>query len=173
MLYEARIEADVTILASPSRAGLLEATSDATLVLTPMHLRKGTIVDPLETDMMELVKLLPITAAFHAGSPMVLNTDPAGGIAEELAAAEAAYEVDVERVRKLEKQLADAQTHLESLEPDTERSVVAEAEEALDRIHRRVLSARARAERSRWEANQVLASSQSTRESRWQWIRRR
>lgn len=172
MLYEARIEADVTILPSPTRAGLLEETRDATLVLTPMHLRRGTIVDPLDIDMMELVKLLPVSAAFHAGSPMVLNTDPSSGIAEELAAAEAAYEVDAERVRKLEKQLADAQAHLESLDPAVDRSAASEAEEALDRVHRRAISARARAERSRWEADQILESSQSGRQSRWQWIRR-
>jgi amino acid transporter len=173
MLYEARIDADVTILPAPTRGELIEATQDATLVLTPMHLRRGTIVDPLDTDMMGLVKRLPVSASFHAGSPMVLNTDPSSGIAEELAAAEEAYEVDAERVRKLESQLADAQARLESIDPSTDGSKASEAEESLDRIHRRVISARARAERSRWEADQVLATSQTGRQNRWDWIRRR
>lgn len=173
MLYQARIDAEVAILASPSRTGLLEETRGATLVLTPMHLRRGTIVDPLDTDMMELVDLLPISAAFHAGSPIALNTDPAGGIAEELVAAEAVHEADAERVRKLERQLTEAQAALDSIDASVDPSSAAEAEEALDRVHRRVLSARARAERSRWEVDQVLASSRSTRVSRWRRFRDR
>jgi hypothetical protein len=173
MLYQARIDADVAILTSPTQADLLADTADATLVLTPMHLRRGTIAGPLDTDMMELVKLFPVSAAFHAGSPMVLNTDPSSGIAEELATADAAYEVDAERVRKLEKQLVEAQGHLESIDASANGSAATEAEEALDRIHRRVISARARAERSRWEANQILEASQTGRRTRWKWIRGR
>ncbi len=173
MLYQARIDADVAILPSPTRAGLLAETIDATLVLTPMHLRRGTIVDPLDTDMMDLVRLLPVSAGFHAGSPMVLNTDPSSGIGEELIAAEAAYEVDAERVRKLEKQLSEAQTQLQSIDASADRSAATEAEDALDQIHRRVISARARAERSRWEASQILEASQARRGPRWHWIRGR
>jgi hypothetical protein len=160
MLDDARIDAEVRLLAAPNREAIIAATHDSTIVFAPMHLRRGTIVDPFDGDMIGLAGRLPMTAAFHAGSPIVLDTDPASGIAEEIAVAEQAASDAAERLTKLEQQLADAHAELEAMDVSTATPQdVANAEETLDRIHRRVVSARARSERTRFEADQLLSGN--------------
>ena len=162
MLGRARIDATVDVLDRADHDTILAATSDATLVLAPMHLRRETIVDPFDGGMIELAAQLPMTAAFHAGAPIVLETDPASGIAEEIAQAEQAAEDAEDRLATLEHQLATAHDRLESMDVSTTTpEEVASAEETLDRIHRRVVSARARVERTRFEADQILEQSRS------------
>ena len=98
-----------------------------------------------------------MTAAFHAGSPIVLDTDPSSGIAEEIVAAEQAANDAKERLRKLEEQLDTAHNELEVMDVGTATEAqIAEAEETLERIHRRTLSARARVERTSAEAEAML-----------------
>ena len=157
MLDEARIAASVHVIRELDHETVVAAVSDATLVLTPMHLRKGGIVDPIDGDMIALAAELPMTAAFHAGSPIVLDTDPASGIAEEIVVAEqAAYDAK-ERLRKLEEQLDEAHAELESMDVSSATEAdVADAEETLERIHRRTISARARVERTSAEAEVLL-----------------
>lgn len=157
MLDEARIDADVHVVDNLTHEAVVSAASDATLVLVPMHLRRGAIVDQLDGDMIELAAELPMTAAFHAGSPIVLDTDPSSGIAGEIVAAERAANDAKERLRKLEEQLDTAHSELEVMEIGTAtESQIAEAEETLERIHRRTLSARARVERTSAEAEALL-----------------
>jgi amino acid transporter len=157
MLEQARIEAAVHVVENLTREALVGAVADATLLLTPMHLRRGTIVDPLDEDMIALAAELPMTAAFHAGSPIVLDTDPSSGISEEIVAAERAANDAKERLRKLEEQLDTAHAELEDMDVGTAtESRVADAEETLERIHRRTLSARARVERTSAEAEALL-----------------
>jgi amino acid transporter len=167
MVSDARIDAEVVLLDAPTHDDLLAATRDATLVLGPMHLRGNTIVDPFDGDMIGLAARLPMTAAFHAGQPIVLDTDPASGIAEEIIRAEQAATDAMERLSKLESQLEDAHADLETMDvasatPDE----IADAEETLERIHRRVVTARARVERTQFEVDTLL-SGQRTDRRRW------
>ncbi len=157
MLDQARIDAAVHVIEGFSREAVVTAAEDAALVLIPMHLRRGSIVDPLDGDMIALATELPMTAAFHAGSPIVLDTDPSSGIAEEIVAAEQAANDAKERLRKLEEQLDTAHNELEVMDVGTATEAqIAEAEETLERIHRRTLSARARVERTSAEAEAML-----------------
>jgi len=157
MLEEARIDASVHVEENLTREAVVAAVADATLVLTPMHLRRGGIVDPLDGDMIALAAELPMTAAFHAGSPIVLDTDPSSGISEEIVAAEQAANDAKERLRKLEEQLDAAHGELENMDVGAAtESEIADAEETLERIHRRTLSARARVERTSAEAETLL-----------------
>jgi hypothetical protein len=157
MLEDARIDADVVIVESPTHADIARVVADATLVLTPMHLRRGTIVDPLDGEMIGFVGGLPMAAAFHAGSPIVLDTDPASGIAKEITDAEQAAVEARARLAKLERQLDDAHATLESMDIESATEAeISHAEESLERVHRRVVSARVRVERTQWEADQLL-----------------
>lgn len=157
MLDRARIDATVHVIESFSRETFVTAAEDAALVLIPMHLRRGSIVDPLGGDMIALATELPMTAAFHAGSPIVLDTDPSSGIAGEIVAAEQAANDAKERLRKLEDQLDLAYGELEVMDVATATEAqIADAEESLERTHRRTLSARARVERTSAEAEAVL-----------------
>ena len=54
MLDQARIDAAVHVIESFSREAVVTAAEDAALVLIPMHLRRGSIVDPLDGDMIAL-----------------------------------------------------------------------------------------------------------------------
>ena len=157
MLDEVRIEAEVVVLPGSSQRAVALAAAEATLVLVPMHLRRKTLVDPLDEELLSLVAHLPMTAAFHAGSPVVLDTDPSSGIAREIAEAELAVAEAKQRLSKLEGQLEQAHAALESLdiESATEDEVVS-AEETLETVHRRTISARVRVERAEQEAKALL-----------------
>lgn len=158
VLEDARIDADIEVVAIPTRDAIVRAVADASLVLAPMHLRRSTIVDPLDGEMIELAARMPMTAAFHAGSPIVLDTDPASGFAAQLAEAEQAVAEAKERLSKLEAQLEAAHAELEAMDVDsTDAAAIAELEERLERIHRRTLSARARVQRTEAEAQTLVA----------------
>ncbi|MDJ0791694.1 MAG: amino acid permease [Acidimicrobiia bacterium] len=156
MLDEARIDAKVEVLPTTAFDRVEDLFADATVVLMPMHLRRGTILDPSDNDLLALVGDLPMTAAFHAAAPIVLETDPSSGIAREIADAEDAAQEARERSRKLEEQLDEAHRQLESMAiGSATEDDIARAEETLERIHRRAASARARVERTEWEASEV------------------
>ena len=156
MLEGARISADVSIVTATGADQLADVFSNASLLLLPMHLRQGTILDPNGHDLLESVGELPMTAAFHAAQPIILETDPSSGIAKEIADAEDAAEDARERLRKLEEQLEEAHRELESMDVGTAtEDEIARAEENLERIHRRAVSARVRVERTEWEAVDV------------------
>jgi hypothetical protein len=157
MLDEVRIDAEIVVLPDSSQRAVAAAVEDATLVLVPMHLRRKTLVDPFDEELLSLVSHLPMTAAFHAGSPVVLDTDPSSGIAQEIADAELAVAEAKERLGKLEVQLEQARTALESLEIGSSTSEeVSSAEETLETIHRRAVSARLRVERAELKAKELL-----------------
>jgi amino acid transporter len=156
MLDAARISADVTIITPTGASRIADVFEGASLILMPMHLRHGTIIDPSGEDVLAYVTDLPMTAAFHAAEPIVLETDPASGIAQEIAEAEDAAEDARERLRKLEEQLEEAHRLLESMDIESATDEdVAKAEEILERTHRRVVSARMRVERTEWEAKDI------------------
>ena len=162
MLEEARITADVVTIDQPKSKDIIRICADATLVLMPMRLRKGELLDPFGGDMVALASQLPMTAAIHAGAPIVLDTDPASGLAESLGTAERKADEARERLRSLEHQLDEANAVVATLrdgvdpDPVQHEEVMAEAEDRLERVHRRTLSARARVERTDADVQALL-----------------
>lgn len=157
MLDQARIDAEVVVLAEPTQAAVASTVAGATLILVPMHLRRKTLVDPFSEELLGFVRQLPMTAAFHAGSPIVLDTDPSSGIAQEIADAELALTEAKDRLGKLEEQLEHAQATLESLNVGSStEDELSSAEEALETIHRRAISARVRVERAERDVAELL-----------------
>ncbi len=165
MLDEARIRGEVVTVERPTRDDIVSVCAESTLVLMPMRLRRGQIIDPLEGEMVELAARLPMTAALHAAAPILLNTDPESGLAESLAEAEQAVDEARGRLQKLEAQLEQANAEVSALRKDADRAtsggdeLLAEAEDRLERIHRRTLSARARVERTEAEVQAILQRS--------------
>jgi len=162
MLEGARIDADVVTIDQATSEDVVRVCADATLVLMPMRLRRGELLDPFGGDMVALASLLPMTAAIHAGAPIVLDTDPASGLAESLATAERSVDEARERLRNLENQLDEANAVVATLrdgaDPDPARQAeaIAEAQDRLERVHRRTLSARARVERTDADVQALL-----------------
>jgi amino acid transporter len=168
MLEGARIDADVVTINQPTSMDIVGVCADATLVLMPMRLRRGELLDPFGEDMIDLAAKLPMTAAIHAGAPIVLETDPASGLAESLATAERSADEARERLRKLEHQLDDANAEVTNLrngegaEPAHREEAMAEAQDRFERIHRRTLSARARVERANADVQVLLQTRRHT-----------
>jgi len=156
MLDEARITADVVTVVSPDRDDIERICADATLVLMPMRLRTGEIIDPMGGDMVELASRLPMTAALHAGAPIKLDTDPESGLAADLAEAEEAVEDARDRVRKLEVSLVKAQSDVDKALREADERTIVEAEDRLEAIRRRAVSAHLRVERAEAEVEKLL-----------------
>jgi hypothetical protein len=150
MLDEARIDAEVLTMAEPTADDLVRACADATMLLLPMRVREGKIVDPFDGDMTELVVRLPMTAGILAGAPITLHTGLDTEIAARLGEAEDAADHSSARLRALERQLEDAEAVVAEIQdrPVTNNDSVLEeldeAERKLERVHRRTLSARVR-----------------------------
>ena len=152
MLEEARLTADVVILAQPSRRRLVEACADAALVLMPMRVRGEEIIDPFDGDMTELVSHLPMTGGILAGADIDLIAAPDSGEGAVLAAAEDAADEAAERLQVLEQQLEAAELEVARLMERGDQGgtdALLEAEEHLERTQRRTLSARSRADMAR------------------------
>lgn len=157
VLEEARIDADVEVFDRPSGDAVVSACADASLVLVPVRVRKGTILDPLGGDMLDLAQRLPMTAAILAGAPVQLHADPETGLAVRLADAEDAVAKARERLGKLERQLETAAARVEALRREGSGDGLAAAEETLEEVRRRTLSARVRVDRTQAELDELLA----------------
>jgi hypothetical protein len=162
MLESARIDSEVVTIHQPTSLDIVGVCADATLVLMPMRLRRGELLDPFGRDMIDLAVRLPMTAAIHAGASIVLDTDPASGLAASLATAERSADEAHERLRKLEHQLDEVHAEVANLrngvgaEPAHLEEAMAEAQDRFERIHRRTLSARARVERANADVQVLL-----------------
>ncbi len=157
MLEEARIEAEVYPLTQPSRRSVVTACGDATLVLMPMRIRDEQLLDPFEGDMTQLVEHLPMTGGVLAGADIDLTAGPDSGPGADLVAAENAADEAMERFRALEEQLEDAEIELARLRADgSPGDELSDAEQRLERVRRRALSAWARVEQTRDHVNGML-----------------
>ena len=158
MLEDARISADVVIVPGHSHDEIVDTSKEATLILMPMRLRKDGIADPIDGEMIELAARLPMTAAVQAGEPIYLDTDPESGRATRIAEAEEIAEEARERLRKLERQLDAATSDLADLtaSPDHDPDEARDLSDQVERVKRRVLSARARVARSEAQVDELL-----------------
>lgn len=154
ILDHARIDAEVEIVPSRHRSEVVKRASRGSLVLLPMHIRRSAIEDPLEGTVGSLSGRLPLIAAFHARGPISLDTDPSSGFAAEIEQADHVVKEAEERLSKLEHQLASVQDEL--LVARAEGRETGDLEDRLDRVHRRVLSARARVETASAERDSLL-----------------
>jgi amino acid transporter len=157
ILEAARFDADVVVLDRNASNDPATMSRDASLVLVPMHIRQGALVDPWGVEIVGRTNQLPITAAVHAGEPMRLDTDPSSGHAEQIADAEHAVDEATERLSRLEANLEEASATVGELRLDgaTAEELNA-AEDDLERVHRRILSARVRLNRAKAELQDLL-----------------
>lgn len=157
ILAAARFEADVVVLDASAGPDPVSLSRDASLVLLPMHIRQGTLVDPWGKEIVSRAVHLPITAAVHAGEPMRLDADPSTGRAERIAEAERAVDEANERLSRLESNLEDVSSNVAELQAGgADEDALADVEDDLERIHRRVLSARVRRDRAVAELEELL-----------------
>ena len=161
MLEDARIEADVVCLVDPDQAAIVNACSDATLVLVTMRIRGDETLDALGGDLDLLLRRLPMTAAVLAGESFDLLAGPESGHHESLTEAEGALSEAKARLATLEKKLAEASAALDAVvttgSPDPNDGF-----EDLDRqreiILRRTTKARVRVESAQADVDALLGS---------------
>ena len=145
MLADARIDANVAVIERTPNLDLAAECADASLVFLPMHIRQGDLLDPYGEGVVGQAARLPMTAAVHAGEPIRLDTDPSSGRAAQIADAERAVDEAAERLGRLEANLQELSDTVEWMRLDNEPAdKIAAAEDDLERVHRRVLSARVR-----------------------------
>lgn len=150
LLDEARIRADVTIVVDDDPEALLTACGDAAMVMVPMRLREGRLLDPAGRPLEPLVDRLPVTAAIMAGAPFQLVAQPDSGRVAEVAEAEEGVEDAKRRLALLERRYVEARAAVEA------DGGVAERDEDLDDLQRRIIKARTRVEAAEAELEAVL-----------------
>ena len=147
VLDEARIEAEVVIVADPSPETLFAHCGDATLVLLPFRLRGNLIEGPLPGRVEECLQKLPTTALVLAAEDIDLDAEPEEGAAGEMAAARDTAAAAEQKAREAEKAAARAQIEAEGLRAKlTEGQGAAEEPEAVDASTQSLRDAAAEAE---------------------------
>ncbi len=149
VLDEARIRAEVVVIPDDDPGTIAAACDGASMVLVPMRLREGEMLDLEGRPLAPLMERLPLGAGILAGRPVDLVAQPDTGSVGELASAEQAVGEARRRLAILERQLATAESELGELsERKPGRLVTAEevdaAEQRAEDVQRRVLKARVR-----------------------------
>ena len=163
ILAEARITAEIEVVVDPDHEDLIALSEDAAMVMLGMRIRAGEMLDNAGRPLSGLVPRLPVTAALMAGTPVHLITQPDTGVGAALAEAEEAAEDARRRLSILEKHVVDVERIVADLEsipgfsPDR-RAQLAAAEERLDELMRRTLSARARVEAAEKTVQEMIDS---------------
>jgi len=149
LLDSARIPAEVHFVPTDDVGDLIAACVDASMVMVPMRLRDGEILDPAGRPLAPIVEQLPMVAAIMAGAPFPLVVQPDEGSAAEVTRAEEAVDQAERRLAILEQQLAEATAGAVAgaAGPDTD--------ELVD-LERRTIKARARADDARSELERVI-----------------
>ena len=157
LLSTARFDAEVVVLKQNGGMDIAAASSDAALVLVPMHIREGALVDPHGVEIVAQNADLPMTAAIHAGEPIRLDTDPSSGRSEQISDAEHAVDEATDRLKRLEGNLEELSESIAALRIDSASAAeIRTGEDELERVHRRVLSARVRLDRASADLNELL-----------------
>jgi amino acid transporter len=146
LLHSARIPAEVSLVEGGDVGELIAACVDASMVMIPMRLRDGRILDPTGRPLAPIVAELPMVSAIMAGAPFPLVVQPDDGPAAEISRADEAVDQAERRLAVLEKQVAEAGASGSG----------EEADERLSDLERRTLKARARVDRARADLEQVL-----------------
>ena len=155
MLEEVRIDAEIVHIADSSHDALIFACSDSTLVLMPMRLREGMLLDRLGGELVSLAARLPMTVAIHAGEPIRLVTDPESGESFQLAEAESSVEEASRRLKRLRAHLESATAEQQRAMADGDIDRADELDDRISQIRRRILSTEARLERAESELAEI------------------
>ena len=107
-LEQVRIAADVVVVDDKGTEALTECSRSAGLVLLPVELKKGQLVDRSGSPVEELLKRLPLVAMVLAAQDIQLDAEPEAGEAGLLAEAEDAYNAAVQRVKNADKEYKEA-----------------------------------------------------------------
>jgi amino acid transporter len=156
-LHNVRIEAEVDVIDGLHHDDFVASCATAPLVLVPMRIRNGRLLDPLGGDMLDLAVRLPMTAAVLAGAPIHLDTDPETDLAAQLAVARTQAAEARQRLGRLEDQLEEAMARVDTLRQAGSGEELAKAEAQREEVLRRTLTARARVERTQRDLDHVLA----------------
>jgi hypothetical protein len=167
LLEDYRIPAAVAVVPSASAVEIARTSADAALVLLPMRLRDGALLDQFGNEFSALVSRLPMTAGFVAGAPVELSAGPDTGEPGRLAAAEReAFEAG-ERRTALEKRLAKIASEIQELRVRAEEAPsrrvqndLADAEKRRESTRRKIMTARAKEEAARAEVARLAGKNE-------------
>ncbi|SHJ61158.1 transporter, cation-chloride cotransporter (CCC) family [Malonomonas rubra DSM 5091] len=110
----ARIEAVIDVADDCRAATVVQNSADASLVLLPLHLKGGQIVDS-EGGMVErLLQQLPLVALVVAAQEIDLDAEPEEGVAGLLAEAEDALTAARSRLQKADKEVQEQNQLIEA-----------------------------------------------------------
>ncbi|MEX1279921.1 MAG: amino acid permease, partial [Acidimicrobiia bacterium] len=154
LLDEARIPAEVVTVPDGEVESLIGVCGDASMVIIPMRIRSGEILDPAGRPLDPVVERLPMTAAIMAGAPFQLVVQPDEGPGAAVAEAEEAVDQAEQRLAVLEEQLAEAEERL--VVEVSELEDRAQVEEHVEDLRRRTMKARAKVETARGELAEIL-----------------
>ncbi|MBT8211657.1 MAG: hypothetical protein KJN71_00795, partial [Acidimicrobiia bacterium] len=160
LLLEARIPADVVALPTADRGALGATCRDTTLVLGTMRLREESTLGPADLDLYDLLEVLPLTAAVSAGEEFDLLAGPESGRHFTLVEAERSLDAARERHGALQKRSEKVAAELIQLQEAAKvnpsiADKVAELEETLNDLRRRVLKAEARVKAAQLEIAEI------------------
>jgi amino acid transporter len=163
MLEEVRIHARPYVLTAPTLDDVVAACTGAAIVLLPMRVRRGEILDPLGGRLDDVLRRLPMTAGVLAGAPVDLAAGPDTRHHTALTAAEERVETARHRLRSLEGHLADLEQEVAVLRMDAARPDDGEAparlrerEEQMQTVLRRTLKARAKLDAATADLSAIL-----------------
>lgn len=106
-LDQVRINAEVVV--NGSTTACAEQSRSSSLVLLPVELKKGLLLDREQTPVEEILPILPLAAMVLATQDIQLDAEPEEGEAGLLADAEDRYNSALQRVKNAEKEHAEAQ----------------------------------------------------------------
>ncbi|MBN1958506.1 MAG: amino acid permease [Desulfuromonadales bacterium] len=164
-LDQVRISAEVIVTGSnPARTEQSQASS---LVLLPVELKKGLLLDREQTPVEDILPSLPLAAMVLATQDIQLDADPEDGEAGLLADAEDRYNSALQRVKNAEKEYATAQ---KSFDEQLKNLIAAQHEhdrspEELATLHKDLEKARAALDKaSRYVAKAETLAEQDLEE---------
>jgi len=165
MLDVARITADVVLAPGEGIEPLLEASSEAALVMAPMILKGTAMLEGLtRVEFGRLIGRLPLVAAITAGKPVDIAAGPETGPRGDLRRAEEQCDAANDRLRVLKRQSAQAVRDRDRLsaavvEDPSLSGEVEVAEERISTLARKVLLAEARVQVAEAEAEACRSST--------------
>jgi amino acid transporter len=166
VLDEARIDAKVECLATPSVGQIAKTSSKASFVMLPAGLRQGEFVGPFDHPTALLLDMLPTAAVLMAGSSVDLTAGPETEQSIQLRAAEELVQVAENRLRTLQRQRErlEAEMELRSGGSDWGADDIAAAEQRLRRVERRILTTQAKLDSARADVEALLATDNHSAE---------
>ena len=173
---EVRIDAEAHIVAALDADTLVEESTDAALAFIPFQIRQHRPLDPFGGILEETIFTLPACALVMAAEDIDLDAEPEQGKAGEMAEALDAVADAESRVRAAEKDFESAAATFESIKlklqqmlahPDNVRDEtglnelmkeVSDAEDKLNKAHRRFLREKTKADDAAREAEALGAT---------------